>query len=172
MKKKLMQKLEVLFWYLGLLSLALVVFYFGYEIYNYTQETNIRGYSYHQVDFIGLSFRLASGLGDVFFMLLVSSVFKMIINKEEVNFARSNRFLNLTCSLKLFSMVFGLISHINIHLAIYGPSTQNNLDLLSVNMLSSVTTFSKMGMELIYVITIYTLYKHFVGLVEFESEVV
>ena len=172
MKKDLMEKLEVLFWYLGLLSLVLVLFYFGYEIYNYSQETNIRGYSYHQVDFIGLSFRLASGLGGAFFMLLVSSVFQMIVNREEVNFARANRFLNLTCLLKLFSLVFGVIVQLKVYSVIHGPSSGYQLEVLSTDMLPYITSFSKMGMELIYVITIYTLYKHFVGLIEFEAEVV
>jgi len=164
---RLTGRLSGLFRWLGHLTMFGVLFTIANRALGYL------GQLYGQDGFI-IQFNLlqecrsiANSLADGFFLYLVSAVFLIIRHKRPVQMRRTERVMQACCALYTLSAAIGFV------LLLLWIRTQFSGGMNWY--WAAVTGFmARLGSltPFLYAVSIYFLYRHFAGLVEFESEVV
>jgi hypothetical protein len=167
-QNRLAGRLSKLFWWLGHLTMIGVLITIGYRAlyWHQVQSAGQIGFLY-QFSLLQEFRAVATGLADGFFLYLVSAVFLMIQSRRPVQMQRTGRIMKACCALYTLSAAFGFVLLcISIkELFAGGVSWYWAASTGLTTRLSALTPF-------LYAVSIYFLYRHFAGLVEFESEVV
>lgn len=165
MKLKIIERLEKIFWVLGVLSITLLAIYLGIDAYRYLVASKEPGFAAVRLNSINTVHTVLVSLGDAFFLLLMSSVFSIILGREKISFKITDKLMQLTCSFKAVALIVGLYTSISLHLEYidWGQTYQN---------LARLSFLPIYFMKAIYVITIFVLYKYFIGLEKFKTQVI
>jgi hypothetical protein len=133
--------------------------------------------SHGEFYFVPESIVLFDSLGYIFFAFLISAVFKMLANKNELNLERAERFLYVTSASFLLKTIFSFIQFVGIvRMGTGGNACKKFLECgvgfelltLSSNALMFV---NQCVPSLLMALTTFILFKHFAKLISFEAEV-
>ena len=179
MSKKNLRILERLFWWAGWSLILLMAF----QIVGYSSEFLIRKTIADEQLFGNawqLEFRLSSQLQSlfelhsaIFFSFLIASVFRMIRIGRVVDLERSERFLKLACIGFVGTGLLSLVPWLsNARLTVGALFSDGSFAANIWNLVSMVIATFTCLVPFMYAITLYVLFRHFSGMVKFQSEVV
>jgi hypothetical protein len=167
-QNRLTGRLSKLFRWLGHLTMLSVLVSIGYRVYYWHlfQSAEEIGFNY-QFNLLQECRSIVVSLADGCFLYLVSAVFLTIQHRRPIQMQRTGRIMRACCALYTLSAAAGfvLLCIFIKELFLGGMNWYWAASTGLMARLSAITPF-------LYAVSIYFLYRHFAGLVEFESEVV
>ncbi len=190
MERKLLLKLQKIYFFIGwgLLALTLVVIGVKAQAFLGAPDDSLLSadlkaqfiphyISHGQFYFVPESIMLFDSLGYIFFAFLISEILKILANKNELNLERAERFLLVTSGSFMLKTIFALIQFVEMMKVgtggtackkIFECGVGHELLVLSSNTLLFV---NQCVPSLLMAITTFILFKHFVKMLSFEAEV-
>lgn len=174
-QKAVLKKLEMIFWILGWVALAITIVGVLATVYRHLNPATIsfdeQKITLPRSDDLSLVFSLKvllQGFGEAFFAFLMSAVFRMTRERQPVNLDRAQRYLMCSCAgltgaglISLTSFIFGVQQWLSFDLAL------NSTAAIVLTLLSGIANGL---MPFLYAFTIYILFQQFSRLITFESE--
>ena len=163
---RLTGRLSRLFWWLGHLTMFGVLFTLINRTIGYWGQLGGQNGFLYQFNLLPECRSIVTSLADGFFLYLVSAVFLIIRHRRPVQMQRAERIMQACCALYTISAAIGFVLlclWIRTQFA-GGMNWYWAAATGFMTRLGSLTPF-------LYAVSIYYLYRHFAGLVEFESEV-
>jgi hypothetical protein len=166
-QNRLAGRLSRIFWWLGHLAMLGVLFTLANRASGYLGQLGGQNGFVYQFSLLQECRSVITSLADGFFLYLVSSVFQMIQHRRPIHMQRTGRIMQACCALYTVSAAVGflLLCILIKELSSDGLHWYWAAATGLMTRLSALTPF-------LYAVSIYFLYRHFAGLVEFESEVV
>jgi hypothetical protein len=169
-KQKVYLSLQKFFWVMGWLSAVSCAGFLIYFSISQIRGPYLSDIVWAQRSFGEIYSAITKGVGAVAFAFLMSTVFDILLKGRDENSKRTNIYLKLTCGCFVLRTVGALFwafySTIYVPLS-YSGHLKFDLDTW-ISFLNVVLAFE----FLLYAVTIWVLFKHFIKMVEFESEVV
>ncbi len=110
-------------------------------------------------------------LTQAFFVLLVSHVFALLRGWSEERYHFGDRLMLVTCAGFTLQGILGFVGYVYTIINFKMTDAYGNMNPFYMNVSYAVSALSEL-MPVLYALTILVLYRHFVQMVSFESEVV